>query len=59
LASNSPKASHFDQNSVPNNVAATEVQQPNLNVILEETEGAGQMISGDLDDNIVSKVQVF
>jgi len=60
LASNSPKASDVGQNSVPkgfkstfvpSNVAAPEIQQPNLNAILEETEHAGQMISGDLDDN--------
>ena len=64
MGSNSPKASDVDQNSVPkgfkstfvpSNVAATpEIQQPNLNAILEETEHAGQMISGDLDDNNVS-----
>ena len=63
MGSNSPKASDVDQNSVPkgfkstfvpSNVAATEIQQPNLNAILEETE-PGQMISGDLDENKVSK----
>jgi len=59
LASNSPKSS-VDQNSVPTgfknsfvptNVAATEIQQPNLNAILEETKPAGDVISGDLDKN--------
>ena len=62
LASNSPKSS-VDQNSVPpgfknsfvpTNVAATEIQQPNLNTILEETKTAGDVISGDLDENNVS-----
>ena len=62
MASNSPKSS-VDQNSVPTgfknsfvptNVAATEIQQPNLNAILEETKPAGDVISGDLDKNNVS-----
>ena len=67
MASNSPKSS-VDQNSVPTgfknsfvptNVAATEIQQPNLNAILEETKPAGDVISGDLDENNVSSLHTI